>query len=56
MVKVSCILYHRGVQLMLAYSWARPSIPVAGKGTGGIFLLLEILRILPQRTNFSKRR
>ena len=30
--KVSCILRHRGVQLILAYSWARPSIPVAGKG------------------------
>ena len=25
---VSC---HRGVQLILAYSWARPAIPVAGK-------------------------
>ena len=30
--KVSCILCHRGVQLILAYSWARPAILVAGKG------------------------
>ena len=28
--KVSCILCHRGVQLILAYSWARPAILVAG--------------------------
>ena len=28
--KVSCILCHRGVQLVLAYSWARPAILVAG--------------------------
>ena len=33
--KVSCILCHRGVQLILAYSWARPAILVAGKGRGG---------------------
>ena len=31
---VSCILRHWGVQLILAYSWARPAIIVAGKGTG----------------------
>ena len=30
--KVSCILCHRGVQLILAYSWARSAILVAGKG------------------------
>ena len=30
--KVSCILRYRGVQLILAYSWARPAILVAGKG------------------------
>ena len=34
MAKVSCILTHRGVQLILAYSWARPAIRVAGKGRG----------------------
>ena len=41
--KVSCILRHWGVQLILAYSWARPSILVAGKGKGGIFLFLLFL-------------
>ena len=37
--KVTCILCHQGVQLILAYSWARPAILVAGKGRGGMFLL-----------------
>ena len=32
--KMSCILGHRGVQQILAYSWARPAILVAGKGKG----------------------
>ena len=32
--KVSCSLRYRGVQLILAYSWARPAILVAGKGRG----------------------
>ena len=36
--KVLCILHHRGVQLILAYSWARPAILVVGKGRGGMFL------------------
>ena len=40
---VSCILCHRGVQLKLAYSWARPAILVAGKGRGGMFLFLLFL-------------
>ena len=35
--KVSCILRHRGVQLILAYSWARPAVLVAGKGRGEYF-------------------
>ena len=39
----SCILRHRGVQLKLAYSWARPAILVAGKGRGGMFLFLLFL-------------
>ena len=30
--KVSCSLHHRSVQLILAYSWARPATLVAGKG------------------------
>ena len=38
--KVAGILCHRGVQLILASSWARPAILVAGKGRGvGWFLL-----------------
>ena len=41
--KVSCILRHRGVQLILAYSWARPAILVAGKGRWGIFLFILFL-------------
>ena len=40
---VSCILRHRGVQLILAYSWARPAILVAGKGREGMFLFLLFL-------------
>ena len=32
--KVSCILCHRGVQLILANSWTRSAILVAGKGRG----------------------
>ena len=28
---------HRGVQLILAYNWARPVTLVAGKGRGGMF-------------------
>ena len=30
-----------GVQLILAYSWARPAILVAGKDRGGMFLFLH---------------
>ena len=30
-------LCHWGVQLILAYRWARPAILVAGKGRGGMF-------------------
>ena len=33
--KVLCILHHGGVQLILAYSWARPAILEAGKGRRG---------------------
>ena len=32
MAKVSCIFRHRGIQLILAYSWVRSAILVAGKG------------------------
>ena len=41
--KVLCNLRHRGVQLILVYSWARPAIFVAGKGTGGMFLFLQFI-------------
>ena len=41
--KVSCILRHRGVQLILAYSCSRPAILIAGKGRGGMFLFLLFL-------------
>ena len=40
---VSCILRHVGVQLILAYSLARPASLVAGKGRGGMFLFLLFL-------------
>ena len=35
--KVLCVLHHQGDQLILAYSWTRPAIFVAGKGRGGMF-------------------
>ena len=41
--EVLCILCHWGVQLRLAYSWARPTTLVAGKGRGGMFLFLLFL-------------
>ena len=41
--KVLCILRHWGIQLMLAYSWAKPAILVAGKGRWGMFLFLLFL-------------
>ena len=36
--KVSCVLRHWGVQLILSYSWARPVIFVAGKSRGDAFI------------------
>ena len=49
---MSCILSHRGVQLILAYSWAGPAIFVAGKGRGNVFIssvssLLFLVLFLP---------
>ena len=41
--KVLCTLHHWGVQLILAYSWARPAILVTGKGREGMFLFLLFL-------------
>ena len=40
--KVSCILRHLGVQLILAYIWARPAIIVAGKGIEGMFFISSV--------------
>ena len=40
---IRLFLHHRGVQLILAYSWARPAILVVGKGRGGMFLFLLFL-------------
>ena len=44
---MSCTSRHRGVQLVLAYSWARPAILVAGKGRRGMFLFLLFLTFTP---------
>ena len=38
-----CISRYRGVQLILAYSWARPAILAAGKGREGMFLFVRFL-------------
>ena len=45
--KVSFILRHRGAQLILAYSWARPAILVAGKGRGGCFYFFCFFTFIP---------
>ena len=52
MTKVSCILRHRGVQLILAYSWARPAILVAGKDRGGMLFLLFLYTCLKNGTYY----
>ena len=41
--KVSCILRHWGIQLKLDYIWARPTILVADKSRGEMFLFLLFL-------------
>ena len=51
--KVLCILYHWGIQLILAYSWARPAILVVGKGRGGMFLVLLFLHFHSCSSFFS---
>ena len=43
--KVMGILHHWGVQLILASSRARPAILLAGKGRGGMFLILLFLNL-----------
>ena len=45
--KVSSNLCHRGVQLILAYSWARPAILVASKGRGGMFFFFCFFTLIP---------
>ena len=42
MANISCILHRRGIQLILAYSWARPAILVAGKGRGGNIFISSV--------------
>ena len=44
--KVSSIWHQRGIQLILAYSWARPAILAAGKGRGGMFLFLRFFTFI----------
>ena len=44
--KVSCILCHRGIQLTLAYSWARPAIVAAGTGRAGMFLFFCFFNLI----------
>ena len=51
--KVSCILRQWGIQLILAYSWARPAIFVAGKDRGGMFLFLLFLHFHSCSSFFS---
>ena len=45
--KVSCILRHWGVQLILAYNWARLVILVAGKGRGECFYFFPFFPFIP---------
>ena len=37
---MSCSFCQRGVQLILAYCWARPAVLAAGKGREGMLLFL----------------
>ena len=45
--KVSCILRHQGIQLILAYSWVRPAIFVAGKGREECFYFFCFFTFIP---------
>ena len=49
---MSCSFCHRGAQLILAYSWARPAALAAGKGRGGMLLFLLFLYFLSFPTFF----
>ena len=52
MVKVSCIVRHWGIQMVLAYSWARPAILVAGKGIGESFYFFCFFTFIPVPLSF----
>ena len=45
--KVLCILHHWGVQLILAYSWARSAILVVGKDRGECFYFFCFFTFIP---------
>ena len=45
--KVTCILCHRGIQLILANSWARLAILVAGRGRGECFYFFCFFPFIP---------
>ena len=45
--KVSYLLRHWGIQLILAYSWARPAILVAGKGRRECFYFFCFFPFIP---------
>ena len=44
---MSSILHHRGLKLILAYSWARLAILVAGKGRRGCFYFFCFFPFIP---------
>ena len=50
--KVSCILCQRGVQLILAYSWPRPAILIAGKGREECFYFFCFFTFIPVPLSF----
>ena len=52
-VKVSCSFCHRGAQLILASSSARPAILVAGKGRGGNVISSVLYFYFPLSLSFS---
>ena len=43
---MSRILRHRGIQLILAYSWARPAVLAEGKGRGECFYFFCFLTFI----------
>ena len=44
--KVGLSPFHQGIQLILAYSWARPAVLAADKGREGMLLFLLLLHFL----------